>query len=47
MNLLRPITIDSAGNERNDNVFVIIKPENGKFHKIRGKNFLKLCMSNF
>ena len=43
MNLLRPITIESAGNERNN----IIKPKNEKFLKIRGENSFRLRMSDF
>ena len=44
MNLLRPITIDSAGNERNNDVYHHYKTLKWKFWQITGK---KLCMSDF
>ena len=37
MNLLRPITIHPAGNERNDNVFHHYKTLKWKISAIRGK----------
>ena len=39
MNLLRPITIDSAGNERNNNVFHHYKILTWKMSENQGKNF--------
>ena len=47
MNLLRPITIDSAGNERTNNVFHHYKTLKWKISANQEKNSFKLCMSDF
>ena len=46
MNLLRPTTIDSAGNERNNDVFHHYKTLKWKISENQGKISLKLCMSD-
>ena len=48
MNLLRPITVDSDGNERNTNVFFHhYKTLKWKISANQGENSFKLCMSDF
>ena len=47
MNLLRPTTIDSTGNERNNDVFHHYKTLKWKISANQGENFfLILCMSD-
>ena len=47
MNLLKLITTDSAGNERNNDVFYHYKTLKWKISANQGKNSFKLCMSDF
>ena len=47
MNLLRPITLDSAGNERNNHVFHHYKTLKWKISANQGENSFNLCMSDF
>ena len=47
MNLLRPITIDSAGNESNNDLFHHYKVLKWKISANQGGKSFKLCMSDF